>query len=103
MPTSRQTTTSPSSVTDQDIREWDGLITATATRLAGTPRARRAGAELDDLIQEGRIAVWQALLRGVNPGKVIANRMKDYIEWVGRRSEAVPYGAALPVEAGGDL
>ena len=104
--TTQQTTTSPSRVTDADIRVWDDLVTATATRLAGSYRARQASAELDDLIQEGRIAVWQSLLRGVNPGMVITNRMKDYIEWVGRRSQAVPYGAALPVEdipAGGEV
>lgn len=97
--TERYTVSSPTRVTDADIRAWDGLIAATATRLAGTQRARRAGAELDDLIQEGRLAVFLSILRGVNPGMVIENRMKDYVKWVGRRNDAVPYEAALPVEA----
>lgn len=101
-----KTTTSRSSVTDEDILVWDDLVKATAARLAGTRRARQAGAELDDLIQEGRLSVFLSILRGVNPGLVIENRMKNYVQWVGRRTgNAVPYEAALPTEApvGGEV
>lgn len=96
--TKSATTTSPSS--DEAITQWDGLVEATATRLVGTNRARRAAAEFDDLVQEGRIAVMDSLGRGVNPALVIENRMKDYITWLirWRKGDHVPYETLLPLE-----
>ena len=100
MTTSPTTTTSRSS--DDAITQWDGLVEATAHRLAGTNRARRAAAEFDDLVQEGRLGVMVALDRGTNPGLVIENRMKDYITWLirWRKGDHVPYEALLPLEIG---
>jgi DNA-directed RNA polymerase specialized sigma24 family protein len=43
-------------VSDDQIRSYDPHVASLARKYVG-----RAGAELDDLVQEGRIAVWQSL------------------------------------------
>ena len=44
-----------------------------------------AGAELDDLEQEGRISVWQALANGVLPSeRVIRGRMLNLVRYLRR-------------------
>lgn len=43
-------------VSDDQIRAYDDHVHSLARKYVG-----RAGAELDDLVQEGRIAVWQSL------------------------------------------
>ncbi len=49
-------------VTSEQVAEYDGLCEALARKFKG-----RAGAEIDDLVQEGRIAVWQSLQDGQPP------------------------------------
>lgn len=50
------------SVTSEQVAEYEGLCEALARKFVG-----RAGAEFDDLVQEGRIAVWQSLQDGRAP------------------------------------
>lgn len=94
------TTTSRSSVTNADIEPYIGFVVTSASRLAGTRRARQAGAEYDDLYQEGLISVWQSLQRGVNPLLPIQNRMKDWVRYALKlkRHDTVAYGVLLPLE-----
>lgn len=59
----------------------------------------RNGAELDDLVQEGRIAIWQSLERDVHPSnEFIENRMKMWIRHLGGQLPA-DYEDMLPLEA----
>lgn len=100
--TTSATTTSPSRpVRSEDILPYLDYIASTATRLARSPRARRAGAEFDDLFQEGMLAVIVSLPKGIDPMLVIANRMKDWIRYQRRQrsGDPVPYGAMLPTES----
>lgn len=100
--TTSATTTSPSrgQFTDDDIRPYLGYIDATAARLASTPDARRAGAEYDDLRQEGMQAVLFSLQRGTNPFLVIENRMKDWITYMQRqrKGDPIPYEVLLSTD-----
>ena len=44
----------------------------------------RNGAELDDLVQEGRLSIWQAVGRGVTPSRdIVIARMQDWVRYVG--------------------
>lgn len=80
-------------VTSAQIAAYEDACTAIARRLVG-----RNGAELDDLVQEGRIFVWQSLERGVKPSAdMIRNRMVDYVRWLGRQTP-IPYEAMLPLD-----
>lgn len=84
-------------VTSEQVAAYDDLIVSLARLHNG-----RASAELDDLIQEGRIAVFLSLRRGIFPSKeLIENRMRDYVRFLHRlnRLEAADYGAYLPIEA----
>lgn len=80
-------------VTNEAIRDyWD------ACEALARPYVGRAGAELDDLQQEGLIFVWQSLARGIAPSAVmIENRMKDYLRWIGRQVP-VDYETMLPLD-----
>lgn len=49
-------------VSDDQVRDYEDTIRSLARKYIG-----RAGAELDDLVQEGRIAVWQSLEDGRPP------------------------------------
>lgn len=96
--TTSPTKTSPSSL---DLLPYLPLVEGHARRLASTPQARQAGAEYDDLVQEGLLAVHLSQLRGTDPTLVIANRMKDWIRLQQRQREGdpIPYEALLPTEA----
>lgn len=67
---------------------------------ARSQQAKQVGAEFDDLVQEGLIAVWVALENGVavvGPER-ISDRMRNHMRWLGRaRSGAppVPYDEML--------
>ena len=66
------------------VAEYRGLVESLAAKIARSPRAVRVGAEYDDLVQEGLIAVWGALEQGVQPGEgPITQRMIDWIRHVG--------------------
>lgn len=99
-------TTSPLTTTfrssgDPDLTPWLPIVEGTARRLAASPRARQVGAEYDDLVQEGLLSVVINLRKGHDPKLAIANRMKDWIRYLGRQSagDPVEYGALLPTEA----
>lgn len=63
------------------------MVEATAARLSNSSRARRVGAELDDLIQEGLIFVWQTLERGHRvSGDMVQNRMLDWMRLMARQT-----------------
>lgn len=101
MTTKSPTTISRSSERDPDLTPWIPIVEGTARRLAAFPRARLVGAEYDDLVQEGLIAVVIKLRQGIDPKPAIANRMKDWIRYLGRQAagDPVAYGAMLPTEA----
>ena len=80
-------------VTSEQIAAYEGVCVTIARQLVG-----RNGAELDDLVQEGRIFVWQSLARGIKPsGKLIRGRMVNYVKWLGRQTP-IPYEAMLPLD-----
>ena len=82
---------------DGQIRSYEKTLHKLARPLVG-----RNGAEADDLVQEGRVFVWQSLEKGIKPAlEMIENRMKDYIRWLGRKS-AIPYEAMLPIDIVGE-
>ena len=76
------------------VAAYEPLVQSLARRLAG--RARWARVERDDLAQEGRIAVWQALARGV-PVKpdIVRGRM---VSWIRHQSTGIPYEQLLPLD-----
>ena len=87
-------------VTSDQVAAYDTLIETLARLNRG-----RAGAELDDLIQEGRIAVFMSLKRGIHPSReMILNRQRDYVRYLHRlnRLESADYGAYLPMEVPGE-
>lgn len=96
--TTPATTTSPSRAFEAELARITPIIERIAARLAGTSRARQARAEPEDLLQEGLIAAWLSLERGVNPMLTVENRMVDYIRWLSRQPEPVPYEQLLPME-----
>lgn len=57
------------------IKGYEAALLPLALRLAG-----RDGAEVDDLMQEGYISVWQALKNEVEPSLTIA--FKRMLMWV---------------------
>jgi DNA-directed RNA polymerase specialized sigma subunit len=68
---------------DDRVADYRGLVESVARRY----RSRHILAEEDDLIQEGLIAVWRALEKGIEPGPdYIRNRMKDYVRKLHRES-----------------
>lgn len=82
----------------RQVAEYSGLVAHLADGLACSGRAKIVGAEYDDLNQEGLIAVWQTLLRGLPVSKdVVENRMKDWIRYQGRTS-GTDYGDVMPLE-----
>jgi len=101
--TTSKTPTSPSS---RDLQPYLSGIESFAQRLAATPAARTAGAEYDDLVQEGMLAAYIALRKGVDPTPSVGVRMKDWIRLQKRQREGdpIPYETLLPTEvpAGGE-
>lgn len=87
----------PEGSIDRAVASYRGLVEALAQSIARSPRAKQVGAEAEDLAQEGLIAVWQSLERGVNPMLVVENRMKDWIRYLGRQTPA-EYETMLPLE-----
>ena len=104
---------------NDQVGGYSGLVDSLARKVAGTTRARRVGAEQDDLAQEGLLNVWQTLERGVTPSaEIIEHRMYDYIRWlsyqtghslpeceldeagepVGDCPQHVPYDTLLPLD-----
>lgn len=62
-------------VTSSAIANYDDLVASLTRRYIG-----RFGAEFDDLFQEGRIKVFQALRKGDLPAKEhIGHGMRDYV------------------------
>lgn len=83
---------------DAVIVEHTPRIEALAVRFAKPGARGRNGVEFDDLVQEGRIAVWQAVSRRIRPSdKHIRDRMLDYVKWLGRHG-AADYGTMLPLD-----
>lgn len=65
------------------VAAYRGLVESVANRY----RSRHILAEYDDLVQEGLIAVWNALERGVEPGPgYVRNRLRDYVRKLNRPS-----------------
>lgn len=80
------------------VAAYAGACSTLASKYSAGGRAKRMGAEYDDLYQEGLISVWQAFERGVTPSIVmIENRMKDWLRYLGRQTP-VPYEALLPLD-----
>lgn len=68
-------------------------VESLARQFGGIP-----GVEFDDLVQEGLIAVWQSLERGIEPSnEFIKNRMRDWMRYV-RRQLPADYGDMLPLD-----
>lgn len=59
----------------EEIKSYEASLRPFALRLVG-----RDGAELDDLVQEGRISVWTALAQDLPPSMDIA--YKRMLAWV---------------------
>lgn len=98
---------------NDQLREYTGLVESLARKLSAGTRAQQVGAEYDDLYQEGLIAIWQTLERGVTPSAEFAeNRMRDWIKFLGGQvgmrpciddseepcPQHVPYEALLPLD-----
>jgi hypothetical protein len=87
---------------DDSIRGYEPLVESLARRFVG-----RNGAELDDLVQEGRVFVWQSLARGIQPvPAIIEGRMQSWTRLLGTQigrgrgtdGEAVDYATLLPLD-----
>ena len=96
------TTTSPSRSLEASLTRYLPWIERTASRYAGNPGGRPR-AEYDDLVQEGLIAAWLSLQRGVNPAQAVENRMRDWIRYLARQPEPIPYDTLLPMESLGGV
>lgn len=91
-----------SQAVDQALEKHRGLVESRAAALAATPGAKRVGAEYDDLVQEGMIAVWQSTERGHDPTLVVVNRMRDWVRYLGKR-DGEGYQAHMPLDDFRDL
>ena len=84
------------SVTSERVAEYLPLVEAYARRYVGF-----AQSEYDDLRQEGMIAVWQTLERGLRPSPLVINgRMLDWVSYLRRlqRNDAIAYEVMLPMD-----
>lgn len=85
-----------SRVTDEQVAVYRDHVESLARRYVGF-----AEAELDDLVQEGLIAVWQAIGRGLRPSsEVIEGRMIDWLRYLRRlqHNDGIAYDLLLPIE-----
>jgi DNA-directed RNA polymerase specialized sigma24 family protein len=58
------------------VRQYEGMVEAHALRFARLPGMEN---DVDDLMQEGRIAVWFAIRDGHRPSnEVVKNAMRDH-------------------------
>lgn len=83
-------------VTSSDVAAYQDHVEALARRYTGLRNA-----EFDDLVQEGMIAVWQTLKRGLRPSTlVIEGRMLSWLRYLYRlqRNDAIAYDLLLPIE-----
>lgn len=85
-----------------EVAGYRGLVESLAPKFVG-----RNGAELDDLVQEGLVFVWQSLERGIQPvPDLIEGRMKSWVRLLGyqtgkvvtKEGEAVEYAQLLPLD-----
>jgi hypothetical protein len=86
---------------NNQVAAYQGHVEYLARQYVGFARA-----EFDDLAQEGRIAVWQSLARGLRPSTaVIEGRMIDWVRYLQRleRNDAIAYERILPIEEYGDI
>jgi DNA-directed RNA polymerase specialized sigma24 family protein len=79
-----------------ELKQYWPELTRYARKYVG-----RFGAELDDLVQEGAIFVWQSLQKGITPSEDhIRNRMRNWVRTLefqsryGRIKEPVEHPAA---------
>ncbi len=73
--------------TDASALAFDGVITQLARK-----RCRMPGIEMDDLVQEARLQVWDMLLRGETPTEQdLINSMRRWMRAC-REGRAVVYG-----------
>ena len=80
----------------QRVAGYNDLLKRLARRFVGF-----GNAELDDLMQEGRISVWKALEAGVKPSKaIIERRMIGWVRYLRRlmHNDAVAYERLLSFE-----
>lgn len=87
---------SMSLVTSEDVEAYSGLIEGLARRITGY-----AGAEYDDLVQEGYISVFLTLRRGIRPSpQVVRGRMIDWTRYLRRltNNDAIAYEQILPTD-----
>jgi len=86
------------------VGNYSGLVADLARRLAKGPGGTNVEAEYDDLYQEGLIAVWQCLERGVAPkAEIIELRMRDWRRLMKYQSgrgghKDTSYATILPLE-----
>lgn len=77
------------------IKSYEPMMHPLARRLSG-----RDGAEYDDLMQEGRVAVWQAIENGKTPSTDIAyKRMLNWLRHL-RPQNPSPYDEILVLDGG---
>jgi len=81
------------------VRAYADLVESIAVELSRSRRAASVGAEYDDLMQEGLIAVWIALESGVETvgPQHIRFRMLNYMRWLGRHGNE-DYEQMLPFD-----
>lgn len=67
-------------VTSEEVAAYRQLVEKLARRYVGS-----AGAEFDDLVQEGLISVWEALRRNNNPSaEVVQYAMRMWVRFLRR-------------------
>jgi len=82
---------------NDQVGDYVGLVESLAHDIARSRRAQQVGAEYDDLVQEGLIAVWRTIEKGEHVSKeFVLNRMKNYMRWLGRHTP-VDYDEMLPL------
>jgi len=81
------------------VAAYRGLVESIAHGIARSRRAAQVGAEYDDLVQEGLIAVWLALESGVDTvgQDHIRDRMRNYMRALGGGTK-MPYEEMLPLD-----
>jgi hypothetical protein len=77
-----------------EVAGYRDLVESLARKFVG-----RNGAELDDLVQEGLVNVWQTLERGIQPSaQIIEDRMRNWTKLMGSQT-----GRSLIEDANGNL
>lgn len=95
------TTTTPGRDLSAEVAEYRGLCETLAARIVRPGSMSRTGVEYDDLVQEGLVAVWQTLSRGVTPSaEIVRGVMLKYARKMGAekrggKAEITPYNEEL--------